>query len=260
MKFSINPSTLLGMLVAAGLIAMLLALTTHDASVYWNLPGLAIVLGGTLAATLLSFPLQEVLRVFRVFFIILRNEHTYVRENIEEIVNVSKQWFSGNVTAADKKIEHIKSPFLRMGLQLVIDKTPLEDIHDLMKWRMVRLRANETAEAHMFRTMAMFAPAFGMLGTLVGLINMLFAMKDNDFGFIAANLGIALITTFYGIILANLVFKPIAIKLERRTEHRIMLMNMVLEGITLLSKNRSPSYIRETLNSFMTRHNDEIHQ
>ena len=85
-------------------------------------------------------------------------------------------------------------------------------------------------------------------------------MKNNDFAVIGANLGVALITTFYGIILANLIFKPIAIKLERRTEQRIMLMNMVLEGITLLSKNRSPAYIRETLNSFMTRHNDEIHQ
>ena len=260
MKFGFNPSTILGILAAIAMFSVVLALTTQDTGVYWNLPGLAIVIGGTVAAILISFPLHEVVRVFRVIFIILRNDHSYVRENIEEIVNVSKQWFTGNISAADKKIGSIKSPFLRMGLQLVIDKTPLEDIHDLMKWRMIRLRANEAAEAQMFRSMAMFAPAFGMLGTLVGLINMLFSMKDNDFTVIAANLGVALITTFYGIILANLFFKPIAIKLERRTEQRIMLMNMVLEGITLLSKNRSPAYIRETLNSFMTRHNDEIHQ
>jgi chemotaxis protein MotA len=255
-----NPATVLGMIGGIFLLTVTVALTAKDYSVFWNLPGLAIVLGGTVAATLVSYPLHEVLRVFRVFIIVLRHERYYAKEDMEEIVAVSRQWFKGNLAAIESRLDEIRNPYLRMGIQLVIDDTPLDDILTLLQWRMTRLRAKETAEAQVFRTMAMYAPAFGMLGTLVGLINMLFGMEGSDFERIGVNLGIALITTFYGIILANLVFKPIAIKMERRTEQRVMLMNMVLEGITLMSKGRSPAYIRETLKSFMARYEDEIRQ
>ncbi|GAB4300347.1 motility protein A [Sulfurivermis fontis] len=255
-----NPATVLGMIGGIFLLAVTIALTARDYSAFWNLPGLGIVLGGTIAATLVSYPLHEVLRVFRVFIIVLRHERYYAKEDMEEIVEVSRQWFKGNLAAIETRLGDIRNPYLRMGIQLVIDDTPLDDILTLLQWRMTRLRAKETAEAQVFRTMAMYAPAFGMLGTLVGLINMLFGMQGADFESIGVNLGIALITTFYGIILANLVFKPIAIKMERRTEQRVMLMNMVLEGITLMSKGRSPAYIRETLKSFMARYEDEIRQ
>lgn len=255
-----NPATVLGMFGGIILLAVTIALTADDYSAFWNLPGLGIVLGGTIAATLVSYPLHEVLRVFRVFIIVLRHERYYAKEDMEEIVAVSRQWFKGNLAAIETRLDEIRNPYLRMGIQLVIDDTPLDDILTLLQWRMTRLRAKETAEAQVFRTMAMYAPAFGMLGTLVGLINMLFGMEGSDFALIGVNLAIALITTFYGIILANLVFKPIAIKMERRTEQRVMLMNMVLEGITLMSKGRSPAYIRETLKSFMARYEDEIRQ
>lgn len=255
-----NPSTVLGMFGGIVMLSAIIAVSAKDLGFYWNVPGIGIVLGGTIAATLISYPLHEVLRVFRVFIIVLQSERYYAKEDMEEIVEVSRQWFKGNLPAIESRLNELKNPFLRMGIQLVIDDTPLDDILDLLQWRMNRLHAKETAEAQVFRTMAMFAPAFGMLGTLIGLINMLFSMAGNDFARIGANLGIALITTFYGIILANLIFKPIAIKLERRTEQRVMLMNMVLEGITLMSKGRSPAYIRETLKSFMARYEDEIRQ
>ncbi|MBK1673433.1 chemotaxis protein MotA [Ectothiorhodospira shaposhnikovii] len=253
-----NPSTLLGMVGGVVLLASVIAFTSQDLGVFLNLPGLGIVVGGTIAATLLSYPLHEVVRVFRVFLLVLRNERYFFREDMEEIVEVSRLWFSGKLAAVDSRLDGIRNPFLRTGVQLVIDGTPMEDINDLLQWRMSQLRRREHAEAQIFRTMAMYAPAFGMLGTLIGLINMLLATDTNDFAVIAVNLGVALITTFYGLILANLVFKPIAIKLERRTEERMILMNMVLEGVTLMRKGRSPAYIRETLKSFMAHHQDDL--
>jgi chemotaxis protein MotA len=253
-----NPSTLLGMLGGLVLLVSILAFTSQDLGAFLNLPGLGIVLGGTVAATLMSYPLSEVLRVFRVFWLVLRNEHYFYRDDLDEIVEVSRLWFSGELAAADDRIEAIRNPFLRAGVQLVIDGTPLEDIDDFLQWRMVQLRRRESAEAQVFRSMAIYAPAFGMLGTLVGLINMLLATQTDDFGIIATNLGVALITTFYGLILANLVFRPIAIKLERRTEERMILMNMVRQGITLMRKGRSPAHIRETLRSFMAQHKDDL--
>ena len=97
-----------------------------------------------------------------------------------------------------------------------------------------------------------------MIGTLIGLINMLQIIELRNITDITFNMGIALITTFYGLILANLVFTPIAIKLERRTEQRIMIMSMVMEGITLIADNRSPSFVRETLNSFIAHYDNEL--
>ena len=119
--------------------------------------------------------------------------------------------------------------------------------------------------------MANFAPAFGMLGTLVGLINLinlinlmslLGLLGGGDMRAIGQQLALALMTTFYGNLLANLLanllFKPVAVKLERRTETRVVLMNMVLQGSSMMCERRSPSLMCETLKSFMTHHEDEI--
>lgn len=248
-----NPSSVLGMLSGVCLLVVVVFFTTDNAGIYWNMPGLAIVLGGTIAATLLSYPLTEVLQVFRVFMIIFLKDHVgrYARENEEEIVTISRLWYQADLQAVETELEKIKNPFLRTGIQLVIDGTPLPDIHALLQWRINRSRAKELAQAQIFRTMAAYAPAFGMLGTLFGLINMLYQMQGTEFESIGRNMGIALITTLYGILLANLIFKPIAIKFERRTDHRVALMNIAMEGIMLISERRSPAFTRELMHTYM---------
>lgn len=255
-----NPSTVIGMLGGIALVFGTISLSSVSAAAFWSIPGVFIVLGGTLAATFVSYPLREVMRVMRVFGIVLRNERLYAQDDIDEMVHVAKEWFKYDLTGVERKVRHIRNPFLRTGVQLVIDGTPMDKVMELLRWRIARLQARERAEASLFRTMAQFAPAFGMLGTLVGLINMLMVMATASVGDIGRNMALALITTFYGLILANLVFKPIAVKLERRTERRVMLMNMVLEGIAMLSERRSPSFVRETLNSFLTHYEDELRQ
>ncbi|MED5501238.1 MAG: MotA/TolQ/ExbB proton channel family protein, partial [Pseudomonadota bacterium] len=93
---------------------------------------------------------------------------------------------------------------------------------------------------------------------LVGLVNMLEVVDAGQLDIIGPRMAVALLTTFYGILMANLVFKPIAVKLERRTEERLITMNMVLEGISLMSKRRLPSFIEETLHSFVANYHDEL--
>jgi chemotaxis protein MotA len=257
---TMNPSTLLGMLGGVLILGLAIFFSTDNVSVFINVPGIAIVVGGTFAATILSYPLGEVLRVFHVFLIVLRNEHLYTHDDIKEIEEIARLWFRGDLASVEREMDNIQNPFLRMGVQLVIDDTPQEEIMALLQWRIARLRAKEAAEAQVFRSMATYAPAFGMLGTLIGLINMLFSMEGSGFEQIGQNLSVALVTTFYGILLANLLFKPISTKLERRTEERVKLMHMVMEGITLLHKRRSPNYIRDTLHTFNANYRDEIHQ
>ncbi|MFP4061285.1 MAG: motility protein A [Halochromatium sp.] len=253
-----NPSTLIGILSSMVLLGSVLFFAAESPGSFLNLPGLAIVLAGTMAATFISYPLREVLRVVGLIGVVFRRENTYVRDDIQELVDMSRLWFKGDVRAVEKALANTRNPFLRSGIQLVISNTKEEEIIDLLSWRIARLKAREHAEAQVFHTMAAYAPAFGMIGTLVGLVNMLEVMEAGDLEIIGPRMAVALLTTFYGILLANLVFKPFAVKLERRTEERLIAMNMVLEGISLITKRRLPSFIEETLNSFMAKHHDEI--
>lgn len=253
-----NPSTLIGMLASIALLATVLLFTADSPDSFLNFPGLAIVITGTLAATFISYPMTEVLRVVRLVGIVFRRENTYTRDDIQELVAISRLWFQGKAREVERALEGTRNPFLRTGVELVIANTKEAEILELLRWRVARLRAREHAEAQIFRTMAIYAPAFGMIGTLVGLVNMLEVLDTSDMSVIGPRMAVALLSTLYGILLANVLFKPIAVKLERRTEQRLIAMNMVLEGISLISRRRLPSFIEATLNSFITHYEDEI--
>jgi len=254
----LNPVTIIGIFSGFLIVLLSIAATAKDVLVFVNLPGLTIVLGGTIAATIVSYPPSYVWRVWRNFMTALKNERVYDKDDVDDVVEIAKRWKTGQIARVEEKLNEIRSPFLQTGLRLIIDGTPAEDVDDLLRWRITRLRSKETAEAAVFRTMGAYAPAFGMLGTLIGLVNMLFSMSDGGFESIGLNMAVALITTFYGLILANLLFKPIATKLEDRTEQRVRTLGMALEAVNLISQQRTPAYIRETLYSFLAEYEDEV--
>ncbi|RAP65091.1 chemotaxis protein MotA [Achromobacter sp. HZ01] len=254
-----NPSTLIGAAVGLFTLVIVVALAATDPSLYINLPGLAIVLGGTCAALFIAYPLSEVVRIFKLVRTVFRNDQHDQQRDIDELVTMAQLWMNTDVRKVEEALKKVSNPFLRTGVQLIIDNTPEDQIIELLQWRVARLRAREQAEAQMFRVMATFAPAFGMLGTLVGLINLMSVLGDGSIQTIGQQLAIGLMTTFYGILLANLVCKPIALKLERRTARRVESMNMVLQGIAMMCEKRGPAVVRETLNSFVMHIEDEIH-
>ena len=164
---------------------------------------------------------------------------------------------SASMATLEKELQTVNNTFLRIGLQYVIDGASTQDITNVLNFRISKLLAREQSEANMFRAMASFAPAFGMVGTLLGLVNMLGDL-DQELAVLGANMAVAMMTTLYGIIAANVLFKPIAIKLEHRTQQRVETMNMVLEGVILMSQRRSAGSIRETMKTYMVDHEDEI--
>jgi chemotaxis protein MotA len=258
LRHRMNPSTIIGMLSSVALLGSVLFFSAESDSSFLNLPGLAIVITGTMAATFISYPMREVLRVFKLVALVFRRENTYTRDDIKEMVQVSRLWFQGNIKDVDDALVRIKNPFLRNGIQLVIANTDEQEIIDTLRWRIARVKARERAEAHIFRTMSTYSAAFGMIGTLVGLVNMLAVMDSGSLDLIGPQMAVALLTTFYGILLGNVFFQPIAVKLERRTEERLIAMNMVLEGVAMMSKRRPPSFIEDTLKSFAATYEDEI--
>ncbi|MCS3505342.1 motility protein A [Achromobacter sp. AGC78] len=254
-----NPSTLIGAAVGLLTLVIVVALSATDASMYINLPGLAIVLGGTCAALFIAYPLPEVLRIFKLVRTVFRNDQHDQQRDIEELATMAQLWMNTDVHKVEQELKKVSNPFLRTGVQLIIDNTPEDQIIEVLQWRVARLRAREQAEAQMFRVMATFAPAFGMLGTLIALINMMAVLGDGSMTTIGQHLAVGLMTTFYGILLANLICKPIALKLERRTARRVESMNMVLQGISMMCEKRGPAVVRETLNSFVLHVEDEIY-
>ncbi|NLY28919.1 MAG: chemotaxis protein MotA [Alcaligenaceae bacterium] len=253
-----NPSTLIGMIASTVLLVVVLFFTSADPSLFLDIPSLLVVLVGTMAATFISYPLREVVRIFGLIGTVMRNERLYTKNDMEDLISISKVWISGDIRAVERELDKTSNPYLKTGVQLVIDLTPEQDVVELMQWRISRLRAKEHAEAQLFRVMASYAPAFGMVGTLIGLVNLMFLLGDGDMTAIGRQMAIALMTTFYGVLLANLIFKPVAVKLERRTEQRVVLMNMIMQGVAMMAQKRSPSFMRETLNSFMMQYDDEI--
>jgi chemotaxis protein MotA len=261
MKFKIRPlnySTLLGILLSVVLLVFIILVAASKPLAFINLPGLFIVILGTLSAACLSYPLRDIKQSLKSIRLIFFYESLDPRQEAEEIIRVAHLWFNRDLLGVESIIDSINNSYLKTGFQLIIDNTPMEDMLTLLKWRIVRLRAKEQVAANIFHSMANYAPAFGMVGTLIGLINMLDIIAQKDITAIGLNMGVALITTFYGLMFANLAFNPIAIKLERRTEQRVMIMSMVMEGIGLIAERRTPAYIRETLYSFIVHHEDEL--
>lgn len=254
----INHSTAIGVFLSIILFIFIVAFAANDPLSFINLSGLVIVIGGTVAAIFLSYPLRDIKHGLKSLKLVFFYEDLNPQKEANEIVAVSQMWFNRNTTAIENIIDNINNPYLKTGFQLIVDNTPVEDILSLLKWRIARLRAKEKAEANIFYSLASYSPAFGMLGTLIAMTNMLQIIELKDIAGISHNMGTALVTTFYGLIMANLVFHPIAIKLERRTEQRIMIMSMIMEGITLIADRRSPSFVRETLKSFIKHYDDEL--
>lgn len=254
-----NSSAWLGVVATALLLGSILLLSADSLVTLSNLLGLSIVLFGTLGAIFISYPVREVLRVVSLAIRVFQGGGRRNEQDIEALVQLARLWFSGDPRKVEAALKEMRNLFLRTGVELVIDNTPEQEVLDLMRWRMVRMKARERAEAQMFRTMALYAPAFGMVGTLIGLVNMLAVVDVGDLALVGERMAVALLSTFYGIVLANLVFKPVAVKLERRTEERLITMNMIMEGVSLLSRRRAPAFIEATLNSFIEQHHDELH-
>jgi len=244
-------STLFGLLGGVSILAATAYIAQQDIMGLLNLPGLLMVLGGTFTATLASRPLRGMVSVFKSLPKLMRDERIDINAEIPHLLDIAHWYRAGNLNAAEQAIERVRDPLLRTGARLVIDQEPIHDIVKVLQWRIAGVRDQEQGEAHILRIMATFAPAFGMLGTLFGLMQMLHGLGQDNLSQIGAAMSFALTTTLYGLVLANVIFKPLAMKMERRIQRRIMGMNFILEGVVLLHQRRHPMIIKESLEMYM---------
>ena len=245
-------STLLGLLGGVSVLTATAYIAQQNVTELLNIPGLIMVLGGTLTATLVSRPLRGMINVFKSLPDLMRDEDIEVKSEIPHLLDIAHWYRVGNINAAEQAIGRIRNPLLRTGAQLVIDQEPINDILKVLQWRIAGVRNGEQSDAQILRIMGTFAPAFGMLGTLFGLIQMLSGLGHDNLSEIGSAMSFALTTTLYGLVLANTIFKPLAMKMERRIQRRIISMNFMLEGVVLLHQRRHPMIIKESLEMYMS--------
>jgi len=235
-----NIATIFGIIVGIFILCAATFAATDSVSVFFNGPGLAIVLGGTIAATFICYPLREVARVLGLFVTAFTAEELPINDYIKDIVNISKNAAKGE-EYLERSIKKMKNEFLRDGLQMLVDGYSKAELEEILNNRIQQYHDQETNAAGIYRTMAALSPAFGIIGTLIGLIAMMQTMGD-DVTRIGPAMATALTTTLYGALFANMIYMPIATKVERRVEERTILMCVIRDGI-LFIKDKTPAPI-----------------
>ncbi|HEX9653242.1 MAG TPA: MotA/TolQ/ExbB proton channel family protein, partial [bacterium] len=208
-------------------------------------------LGGTIASTFVSFPISEVLEAFKAYFIIFRSgTHDYVG-GVHKMVAAIRTYQRDGLDHLLRELPNLKKLWiLQDGVQMIANGYTKEEtqviLEDQIRWQMNR----ESKQNQLFSIMAKLAPAFGMLGTVIGLIDMLITLQSKP-GQIGLGLAVALTTTFYGLILANIVFVPIAEKIRERSENNLLIETMQLETILMMYDNRNYVYARDKLAAYL---------
>ncbi|MBL8807544.1 MAG: MotA/TolQ/ExbB proton channel family protein [Rhodospirillales bacterium] len=249
-------STSIGLIGAVALLSFVILHEGSDSS-FVDPTGIVIVFGGTVVAGFLAFRLSEIKDALSAAATMFREDHVLDRD-LADLVAFARATSRHSIADAEARLRAMRSPFLKIGLQMCLDGASTDDILNVMNWRVQKFAEQEGLPARFYRTLAGFAPAFGLLATLTGLIGMMAKLGTADVRAVGASMAIALLATFYGLILANLIFKPIAIKLETRTQRRIQMLNVMLAGIVLLRVGKSPTMIQDSLDAMLREVRDEV--
>ncbi|MGV7220217.1 MAG: motility protein A [Nitrospinales bacterium] len=241
-------ATLIGIISGIALVISSIMLNS-GLELFWSPPSLMIVLGGTFAATLIAYPINELFRVIRHFLKVFVTKKTDNYDLIDTMVGVCNIARKGGVLAIESRLNQIENKFLQKGLRLTVDGKDEATVNGLLRREINQIQKSHKDGWDIFNQMGKFSPAFGMIGTLIGLIQMLSDLGNVDT--VGPKMAVALITTFYGALLANLIFIPVTVKLRRRSATETLEMNLVLEGITYIRKGVNPRFMKEVLENYM---------
>ena len=274
-KGTTDLGTLIGLLAGLGII--LIGIIQSGGKLYWffNLNSLLIVLGGTFAATMVNLPLRAVGNIFNVLQNVFRGEDYDYIGIIEEIVQKAQKARKDGLLSLEADLPTMRDGFFKNGIELAINERESSRLRTFLNLEMNNISSRHVAGQEMFLYMASYAPAFGMLGTVLGLIIMMNNFSSGGGGIeitasydvaerfadLLSGMGLALITTFYGVFMANMIFLPIGGKLKRRSENEMMLKSIVVEGIISIHAREHPILIKEKLMTFAPsqfRYNTEI--
>lgn len=236
-------------LALVGLLVMVARFTPGGR--YLSLPGLLLILLGTTAAAGLCHSFRSVWQLIRHLPAELRLETVDPDAELERLLRIAEWHRLGHIRSAEQGLRRLTEPLLREGAELVLNRTPPAELQRLVQWKIGARREVDQERIKIVRTMAMFAPAVGMIGTLAGLIEMMSALDASKLHHMGAAMGFALLTTLYGLVFANVVLKPIAARLEFHSRQRLAWLHVQAETIRLLSDRCHPRLIQDYWRTFL---------
>ncbi|MCU7921548.1 MAG: MotA/TolQ/ExbB proton channel family protein [Candidatus Thiodiazotropha sp. (ex Dulcina madagascariensis)] len=239
----------IGSLSLSLLLAVSVQLFAPGSGLIAIVSGLFLVVGGTLLTAIMSHSLQAVLTLWHLLSDVWRSPAGTDddEEGFRRFLQAANFFRRGEIRPAEAMAQRITEPLLRRGTQLVLDGFPRDQISLALQRQIAEDRDHLRRPAEMLRAMSGYAPAFGMLGTLLGLVQMLFGLGSGNLASIGAAMGFAMLTTVYGLVLANLLLKPLASKLEQRGRQLITRRVAHLQAVMMLCDRQHAQLIREMM-------------
>ena len=247
-------ATVLGVVSAFGVVFLAIFMGS-GLSLFINAPAMLIVLGGTFGATMINYPLKDVVGVIGVAKNTIFSQSEKISDIISRFVAFANKSRKEGILALESELKNVKDTFLQKGVQLSIDGLEPQDIKDILETEIEFIRTRHQLGAEIFTTMGTFAPALGMIGTIVGLVQMLQSMEDPSS--IGPAMAVALLTTFYGSVMANIVCLPLAGKLKTRSKEEVLTKEMTVQGIMSLSNGDNPRILEQKLKAFIPSEGNE---
>jgi chemotaxis protein MotA len=236
--------------IIAGFIFIIVSiLQKGDLVTFMDLSSVMITIGGTFAAVLISYPLSKFLNSLKAMGHIFKNTDLNEQAVIKRIIDLSNVARKEGLLALEEAAEEVKDDFLKKGVLLIVDGTDPELVRSILETEMAFIENRHKDVQGFWENIGAYGPAWGMIGTLIGLINMLKALDDP--ASIGPNMSVALLTTLYGSLLANLIAIPTANKLKVRSLEEVLLKEVMIEGLLSIQAGENPRVIEEKLKAFL---------
>lgn len=247
-----NLSSIIGLVLAVGVLIGTMVLSTKESHVFMDVHAFMIVIGGTIAASLLSFSGAKMFALFKVFLKKVLGRSEEIDIAIKEIVDMAKG-YRENDNYIREKTPNIKTLFFKDALEMMLDGgIDPDDLDSIIKKRsiVIHLRYEEDAEA--FKTLSKFPPAFGLLGAVIGMISLMQGLGGADaFAKVGPSMAVALVATMYGIAVANFIFLPLGENLSRVNRMDNLIRQMVVDGIKMIRQKKHPLVVEESLKCYL---------
>ena len=248
-KSTVDLATVIGLVSGFGLISMAIWIGGSPGS-FINPPSVLIVIGGTLAVTTMCFTLQDMVRTVRVVMKTVFQSTRDPSEAAVQVLRVAEQARKQGILAMQGAIDNLRpEPFLHKGMSMVVDGTPGEEVEAILRRDIQATIQRHVKSTGVLRKAAEYSPAMGLIGTLIGLVQMLGNLDDPST--IGPSMAVALLTTFYGAVLSNMVFSPLAAKLERNSAEETLVNNIYLMGASSVGRQENPRRLEMLLNSVL---------
>ncbi|WP_226036398.1 flagellar motor protein MotP [Aquibacillus saliphilus] len=218
---------------------------------FLQLSSILIVIGGLFAALLINFNLEQIKLTRHVVKEAFNKNEQSLNDLIELFVRLSERARREGLLALENELDDVTDPFINKGVLLAVDGIEPEVINDIMSAEITAMEERHQSGRAIIEKAGEYAPAWGMIGTLIGLVLMLNNLTDPTT--LGPNMAVALLTTFYGTVLANLVFIPMAGKLENKTNEEIFLKQIVIEGVIGVQSGQNPRILKEKLSAFLSK-------